>query len=358
VGPVEGGPAFAGHPRGDSARLGRGGGQPDPSSRPSLLALPTTGRAINRPAVRGACPLVRGAENEDLEEDVRVEDDLAVGGEHPPAGQGLDLAGELLVDELVKLEPQLAHEVGLATAHERALDGRQRLLEHAEHEIVLQIGPRARRTLAPVLVDHADHRVRERGSQTPIAAVGRLAVRAWRRGCGTLAGRGQPVRVADPAGRVEPRGTHVAGGVRGSPAVGGPVEDEDLYRHVGVEDDLAVVGEHARTGQALDLAGEGLGHDVLEGQARAANERAAAALLERELEWLEHVIEHREDDPVVHVGPCAGGSLAVELAFYPRHRVRDRVSERRAAQTTRLIDRLRSHRQFRARCGCRVKALE
>jgi hypothetical protein len=65
--------------------------------------LPAEGQFLNGPPVV-AC--VRSlVKDEDHEQDVGVEHDLAVAGEHPAAGQCLHLLGELVVGHLVELEP-------------------------------------------------------------------------------------------------------------------------------------------------------------------------------------------------------------------------------------------------------------
>ena len=228
-----------------------------------------------------------------------------------------------------------AHEIGLTGLDERALDRGQGLLEDAEHEAVLHVGLRARGALAPVLVEDADHGVREGRAQLPVRSPGARPRRPEHRSI--VGGAGKRVGVTHAAGLIEARGPHAGLGRRSVPVMRGPVEHEDLDRHVRVEDDLAVVRDDPRAGETLDLSDERPRHDVLERQPRATDERAASRLLERDLDGGKHVVEDREDDPVADEGPRARRPLAVELALDPRHRVRDPVPQRALAERVSVI---------------------
>src|SRR3954452_24038819 len=91
--------------------LGRCDGRAGQPGQPSAVTLPVRRRRVTRSAALGVYALARGPEDEDLEQQVRVEQDLAVAREHPAAGQLLHRRGEAMVDHLLVLEPQLAHEV-------------------------------------------------------------------------------------------------------------------------------------------------------------------------------------------------------------------------------------------------------
>jgi hypothetical protein len=219
---------------------------------------------------------------------------------------------------------QLADEVGLAGLDEGALDRRQHPLHGTEDVLIGDEGARPRGSLAVQLVRQAHDRVGDGGADRASGRRGDVGRGALTRR-GPLARRGQLIDVADLPGLLEiARLDRLVGLLRHADPLLGGVEDEDLEAARGLEHDLAVVRDDGAAREALHLADEGRGHDVLEAHPHLPHELAGSAVAQRHLGGGQDVLEDHEDVLVEDRGARARGSLAVEVAHDPHDGIRQR----------------------------------
>ena len=112
------------------------------------------------------------AEDEDEEQGVRVEDELGLHGQHLAPEQPSDLGGEHGADHLHEPGAQLAHELGLTSLDEGALDRGQHPLQGAEDVLVCDERARPRGPPSVPLVCHAHDRVGDGGAKARLLEAG------------------------------------------------------------------------------------------------------------------------------------------------------------------------------------------
>src|SRR5918995_2477080 len=113
------------------------------------------------------------------------------------------------------------------------------------------------------------------------------------------------------------------GGPYSAGRVDGAVQHEDLEGAFGVEDDLAVIADHAAAGDALNRLDGRLLHRLLKAQPVVAHEILVATLDQRLLVAREAALHDAEDVVVVQKRLGLGRTLAIEVLHEPDHRVGD-----------------------------------
>src|SRR5688572_15684235 len=103
----------------------------------------------------------------------------------------------------------------------------------------------------------------------------------------------------------------------------GAVQHEDLEGAFGVEDDLAVIADHAAAGDALNRLDGRLLHRLLKAQPVGAHEILVATLDQRVLVARQAALHDAEDVVVVQKRLGLGWALAIEVLHEPDHRVGD-----------------------------------
>jgi hypothetical protein len=102
------------------------------------------------------------AEDEYLAHHVRVLLVAAHEADHLAAGGVFDDAGEAVAHHLLELHALLDHRRAAATVEQCLLDAREAAAQHADHQVVVEVGLRSGRAAAVELLQQSDHPVRDR----------------------------------------------------------------------------------------------------------------------------------------------------------------------------------------------------
>src|SRR5215211_5399646 len=101
-------------------------------------------------------------------------------------------------------------------------------------------------------------------------------------------------------------------------------EHEHLDRVVRIEQDLAVIGQHLASREALDGVLERLALEGLVSQAHLPHQLLLVMTQQSPLNARDAALEHAEQKAVALVALGLGGALAVRLGLDPHHLPRDR----------------------------------